>query len=409
MDDTPESLAREIQGLQRSGKPDAAFALALEAAERFPGSSLALTNLGYFYVLRGEPALALHAYEAAVRANPQNAEARRGLAVAKTQCGIAAQGDSTTVVPYRGSGEPVRVLVPITLGSGNVVTERLFDDRSFEVTKLAVELHPLDAPLPQHDVVFNAVGEADSSGEALERTRALLAHTRRRVLNTPEQIARTGRIAQASRLSGIPGVTLARIELCTRESVRELAPPVLLRAPGYHAGEHFVRVDRRDEIEAALAALPGDHFFAIEPIETRDQSGAYAKYRVMLVDGALYPLHLAISQQWKVHYFSAQMAANPAYREREAAFLRDPKAALGDRAWSALQSVAARLELAYAGIDFALDARGDVVVFESNATMAVRYPPVDSIWDYRRAAVDAVLSAVREMLLRYSSIATSEP
>ena len=409
MDDTPASLAREIEGLYRVGKTEDAFALALEAAGRFPRSSLALTNLGYFYILRGEPALALQTYEAAVRANPQNAEARRGVAVAKTQCGVATQGDSTTVVPHRGGGTPVRVLVPITLGSGNVVTERLFDDRWFEVTKVAVELHPPDAPLPAHDVVFNAVGEADSSAEALKRARALLAQTQRRVLNDPARIAQTGRIAQAERLKGLPDVVLPRIELHSREHVRELSLPVLLRAPGYHAGEYFVRVERDDEIDAALAELPGDRLFAIEPIDTRDTTGAYVKYRMMLIDGKLYPLHLAISQHWKVHYFSAQMAANPAHREREAAFLREPAAALGERAWTALHAVGRALDLEYAGIDFALDAHGNVVIFESNATMAVRYPTQDSIWDYRRGAVDAVLNAVREMLLRYSSIATSEP
>ncbi|MGA8841879.1 MAG: tetratricopeptide repeat protein, partial [Candidatus Aquilonibacter sp.] len=85
--DTPETLAREVERLHRAGKSHDAFELALESAQRFPRSSLALTNLGYFHILRGEPAEALHVYEAALRANPQNAEARRGLAVAKTQCG----------------------------------------------------------------------------------------------------------------------------------------------------------------------------------------------------------------------------------------------------------------------------------------------------------------------------------
>jgi glutathione synthase/RimK-type ligase-like ATP-grasp enzyme len=125
---------------------------------------------------------------------------------------------------------------------------------------------------------------------------------------------------------------------------------------------------------------------------------------VMLVDGELYPLHLAIATDWKVHYFSAQMAASAVYRDREARFLADPQRALGERAWAALQRVAQSLFLKYAGIDFAIDANGRVVVFETNATMAVRYPPQEPIWDYRRPAVDAVLGAVREMLVRYSSI-----
>lgn len=404
MDVTPETLAREVERLYRAGRSDDAFAAALEAAERFPRSSLTLTNAGYFYILRGEPARALDLYDAAVRANPSNAEARRGLAVAKNQCGLAAQGDATTVVPYRGSGRAIRVLVPITLGSGNVVTDALFDPLVFQVTKLAVELHPRDAALPQHDVVFNAVGDADSSRDALARVRSLLAGTRRPVLNAPDYVANTGRVAQSMRLRGLEDVIVPAIVACTREQARALPTPMLLRAAGFHAGEYFVRVDGACDIEGALAQLPGDELLSIEFIDTRDRDGTFVKYRVMLVDGKLYPLHLAVASQWKVHYFSAQMAAYPSYRERETLFLADPRRAIGERAWAALERVAATLFLKYGGIDFGVDSQGRIVVFESNATMAVRYPPEEPMWEYRRSAVDAVLGAFREMLVRYSSI-----
>ena len=404
MDVTPEALAREVERLHRAGNAEDAFALALEAATRFPQSSLSLTNVGYFYIQRGEPARALDAYEAAVRANRHNAEAHRGLAVAKSQCGLVAEGNSTTLVPFRGEGRPVRVLVPITLGRGNMVTDLLFDDRIFEVTKLAVELHPLPAPLPEHDVVFNAVGDADSSRDALAKARLLVSRSTRPVLNAPDYVANTGRVPQMMHLRGLKDVVVPNITALARGEARALTTPVLLRTPGYHAGEHFVRVERPEDLARALDELPGDDLFAIEFLDTRDSEGTYAKYRVMIVDGKLYPLHLAISPEWKVHYFSAQMAANAAYRDREARFLRAPERVVGARAWAALERIAATLFLKYAGIDFALDAQGRVVVFESNATMAVRYPPEDVMWVYRRPAVDAVLGAVRAMLLRYSSI-----
>ncbi len=404
METTPETLAREVERLHRSGRSDDAFALALESAMRFPHSSLALTNVGYFYISRGEPSLALETYEAALRANSENAEARRGLAVAKTQCGLAAQGDSTTVVPYRGAGAAVRVLVTITLGSGNIVTDRLFDDRTFEVTKLAVELHAADAELPDHDVVFNAIGDADSSRDALAKARLLLGRSHKRILNPPDYVAITGRVAQSMRLRGLEDVVMPKIVALSREGARTVATPVLLRAPGFHAGEHFLRVDTPGDLDTAIAQLPGDELLAIELLNTRERDGTYAKYRVMLVDGVLYPLHLAISPDWKVHYFSAQMATDAAYRDREAEFLTDAKRALGSRTWGALERVAQTLFLKYAGIDFTVDVHGRVVVFETNATMAVRYPPDEAMWAYRRPAVDAVLGAVRAMLLRYSSI-----
>lgn len=368
----------------------------------FPDNAAVQANLGYFHVQRGDAAGAIAAYETALRLDPGNAEARRGLAVAKHQAGIAVVGDAVSTTPYRGSGRAVRVLVPITLGSGNVVTENLFDDRTFEVVKLAVELHPPDAPLPEHDVVFNVVGEADSSSEALEGVRALLARTGAHVVNPPERVIASGRAAVAERLAKLDGVVVPSIARVTRSEVASLALPVLLRAPGYHAGEHFVRIATESEREAAVASLPGDAFFAIGYVDTREPDGLFAKYRVMAIDGALYPLHLAIARDWKVHYFSAAMAENAGFREREARFLADPRAAIGARAWDALERVAAAVGLDYMGIDFGLDAHGNVVVFETNATMAVRYPPGDPMWEYRRPAVDAVLSAVRAMLVRYS-------
>ena len=53
------------------------------------------------------------------------------------------------------------------------------------------------------------------------------------------------------------------------------------------------------------------------------------KYRVMLVDGQIYPWHLAISSDWKVHYFTAAMAEQEVYRTEEQRFLNDMHACLG--------------------------------------------------------------------------------
>ncbi|HEX8806103.1 MAG TPA: hypothetical protein VF741_04100, partial [Candidatus Aquilonibacter sp.] len=209
---------------------------------------------------------------------------------------------------------------------------------------------------------------------------------------------------QSIRLRGLEDVVVPKITAYSRSDARAIATPVLLRAPGFHAGQYFLRVVRAEDLDAALAQLPGDEVLAIEFLDTRDSDGTFAKYRVMVVDGTLFPLHLAISPEWKVHYFSAQMAEQGVYREREAQFLEDPRRALGERTWAALRRVADTLFLQYAGIDFGIDAAGRVVVFECNATMAVRYPPDEPLWAYRRPAVDAVLGAVREMLVRYSSI-----
>jgi hypothetical protein len=115
----------------------------------------------------------------------------------------------------------------------------------------------------------------------------------------------------------------------------------------------------------------------------------------MFIDGVLYPLHLAVSSDWKVHYFSADMARHAAFREEERRFLRDMPGVLGTRAMRALERVCATLGLEYAGIDFALAPDGTVLLFEANATMALVPPAPGEIWDYRRPAIETALDAAR--------------
>src|SRR5277367_3555967 len=120
---------------------------------------------------------------------------------------------------------------------------------------------------------------------------------------------------------------------------------------------------------------------------------------VMIVNGQLYPLHLAISKDWKIHYFSADMRDREDHRREEANFLADMASVLGGKAMAALKGLAAVLGLDYGGIDFGLNEAGEILLFEANATMVVEQPDGDPRWDYRRAAVERIQTAVRNLLL----------
>jgi phosphoserine aminotransferase len=238
----------------------------------------------------------------------------------------------------------------------------------------------------------------------------MLAGLNAPVVNRPERVAATGRCENLARLARLPDVRapraarVARARLQGPDAVAALQAqgidfPLLLRSPGYHTGEHFLRVAAPADLPTALAALPGDELLAIEFIDVRGRDALVRKYRVMMIGGELLPLHLAISPDWKVHYFSAAMADHPAHRAEEAAFLAGMERVLGERAMRALQDVRDCLGLDYAGVDFAIDADGALVVFEANATMAVFAPDPDTRWDYRRPAVARVDAAVRRLLL----------
>ena len=175
---------------------------------------------------------------------------------------------------------------------------------------------------------------------------------------------------------------------------------MLLRSPGFHTGRHFVHVASLAAAEEAAESLAGEELLAIQYLDARGVDGMARKYRVMFIDGRLYPLHLALSADWKVHYFSADMAQDESFREEERRFLSNMPGVLGARAMRALEAIAAALDLEYAGVDFALSPDGSVLLFEANATMAMVPPGPDPKWDYRRAAIDAALKAARDMLDR---------
>jgi glutathione synthase/RimK-type ligase-like ATP-grasp enzyme len=148
--------------------------------------------------------------------------------------------------------------------------------------------------------------------------------------------------------------------------------------------------------------LPDEALLAIEYLDAAATDGLARKYRVMFIDGAQYPLHLAISADWKVHYFSAAMKERPDLREEERSFLNNIRATLGARACTALDDVQTCLGLDYGGIDFALSADGSILLFEANATMVINPPKPHRMWDYRRAAINTALEAARHLIERHA-------
>jgi glutathione synthase/RimK-type ligase-like ATP-grasp enzyme len=208
-------------------------------------------------------------------------------------------------------------------------------------------------------------------------------------------------------ISFFPGDVLAGPDGPAALVARGFTFPLLLRTPGFHMGQHFIKVDSPDLLAAAASALrvaerPGAELLAIEFLDARGADGFARKYRIMMVGGELYPLHLAISPNWKIHYFSADMADRADHRAEEEKFLTDMPGVIGGKGIEALKRLQVELGLDYGGVDFGLNQQGDILLFEANATMVVEQPSDDPRWDYRRTAVDRIQTAVRNLLLKRS-------
>jgi glutathione synthase/RimK-type ligase-like ATP-grasp enzyme len=404
--------------LYTTGYRTAARSAYTEAIARHPDHPMAHVNLGNIFLEAGDLAPAREHYAAELALDSGFAEAHQGLGNLLAELGheeaaarhqrLGLWDQRATELPYRGEAEPVQLLLLVSGRRGDVPIRHLLDDKIFRTFVVLPNVYDPDAPLPPHDVVFNAIGDADSCALALDRAVTLVERTFAPVINPPAAVLGTGRAANARRLGEIPGVVapvianLSRAVLSSTDATEALAHrglefPLLLRAPGCHNGRHFLRVENADGLKAALNDLPGDELIAIRYLgDARGADGKYRKYRVMMIGGWLYPLHLAISSHWKIHYVTADM--NEQHRAEEAKFLRDMPGVLGPVAMAALADIQEVLGLDYAGIDFGLSASGEVLLFEANATMIVVPPGLERRWDYRRAAVQRVEDAVRQML-----------
>jgi len=412
--------------LVHTGQREAARAVYAKAVEHHPNDLIALTNYGSAILALDDPAGARVQYEAALRIDPELPEAHGGMYYALSRLG---ERDAAALhrqkafgcknlfqSPYRGDAPPISIVLLVSSTGGNTPIEKLLDDTVFQTWVVVADFYDRDTPLPDHHLVFNGICDVEVASEALYAAQALLAGSPSRILNPPAAVLATSRCENALRMANLPGVRTAKTLLypyallAGDEGAATLERdgfhfPLLLRVPGFHMGDHFIKVPEPGSLASQVATLPGAgqpdaNLLAIEYLDARGPDGCARKYRAIFVDGQIFPLHLAISPNWKIHYFSADMADRPDHRAEEAKFLADMPGFLGPRTMAGLKAVHDTLGLDYGGIDFGLSPQGDILLFETNAAMVVEQPAPDPRWDYRRTAVGRIHAAVRAMLMK---------
>ncbi len=417
-----------------TGQPEAAQIAYKEAIAQDPGNPVCRLNLGNLLLEESERLLTLEKekeslqlkrearehFEQALQLDPGYERAHEGLSYLLGDLGevhLAAHHRREAFakrhvipMPYRGANTPITILQLVSTLGGNVRLQPFLDDRIFQTIIVVPEFFDPRTPLPPHQLVVNCIGDSEVSPGALLACEAVLAKTAAPVLNPPAAVLATSRGNNAKRLSEVPGVitpitaTLPREKLCDPEAVNTLVGlgiefPILLRAPGFHTGRHFLRVDSFDGLPAALTKIPGQELIVMQYLDARGRDGKSRKYRAMMIGGNIYPLHVAISNNWKIHYFTAEMAENAEHRAEDAAFLENTPGAIGPLAMKALEQIQSVMGLDYAGIDFGLNAKGEILLFEANATMLVAAPGADERWNYRRPMYKQIREAVQKMLM----------
>jgi len=359
---------------------------ALLALELDPELAGAHQNLAGVYARQGQPALA-----------------RRHRDIAYGACNLIA---SPAAHPVR------RVLVLASADQANSPDRYLLPTHRYSRYIWFVEYakEAQAQALPPHDVVFNAIGDHDSTLPTADNVAQFLSVTKRPVLNPPDKIARTPRHMAAQRLRGVPNLVVPATLRLTGAELARLGPrgalaasglptPMLVRPIGSHGGDGLTLLTDFDDavaVEGAFSAACDHYLTAFRDFRSTD--GLYRKYRMFLVDRQPYPYHLAIADHWLVHY---RTSGTPDHSERlaeELRFLESPESVLGRAGLEAIRAIGQRLDLEFCGVDFSVLPDGRVLLFEANATMLAHLEASDGPLAYKNVYIDNILKAFWRVL-----------
>ncbi len=315
--------------------------------------------------------------------------------------------------PARKASADFRVLALYAPFGGNTPTEYLFRDADYDVSTLALfsdRACDVEALRGEVDLVVNLISDADQADAAdamLAVAADLVDRLGKPTLNDPRKVARTTRESVADLLQGIAGCRVPKVVRCaagvelSSSALQAVLPsdfPLLARPAGTHGGDDFELIASFAELEGFVGRFADADRYLIEYADYRSVDGYFRKYRFIFIEDHILPYHLAIGDDWKLHHDNTDMENQPWMQREEEAFLGDPAAFFSAANFQALRATRQAIGLDYSGIDCGLDAAGQLVVFEVNASMLVhdhneRFP-------YKAPAVRRIKQAFDEMLRR---------
>jgi hypothetical protein len=326
--------------------------------------------------------------------------------------------DRSPLFRLRGSGaaNPLRVLALAAPGDlmVNIPLDFLTNPLDVRLDLLYIRPgRPLPRTIPDHDVAFFAISEADASLRA--RLNVLFPIWPRPALNNPAFLPALARDTLARSLAGVPGIRAPEAVAVTREALLghiatgvpidgfpggRLPYPCLIRPASSHAGTGLVRAATPVELLEHLRFTTARDLFATAFEEYAGADGLYRKYRIAFIGRRPYLCHMAVSQRWMVHYLNAGMTESAEKRAEEARAMAEFDTGFAARHASAFAALHERLGFDYYQIDCAETRDGRLLVFEADVASIVHLMDPPDLFPYKPPQMRRIFSAFGDMLRR---------
>ena len=129
-------------------------------------------------------------------------------------------------------------------------------------------------------------------------------------------------------------------------------------------------------------------------VDCAKEDGLFRKFRIALIDKKPYVCHLAISEDWVVHYIASHMELSREKREEEEKFMFEFDTIFLAQHGASLSRVAHLIDLDYVVLDCGLSREGRLVLFEADNGAWIHDTDDPEIYPYKSEIMNKAFAAL---------------
>ena len=290
------------------------------------------------------------------------------------------------------------------MGAGNMLDNAPLDfilfDKNIQLDIFYVSASTdFAVDIPEHDVAILALGESSKNKILLELIESHRKNWPRPFLNNSEGVIKCARNSLYELLKNETSFIVPKTKRIQARQVTFEVFPYLIRPIDTHAGENFEKIETAQELAVYLQKNETvDDFYISEFIDCSQSDGLYRKFRIALIDKKPYICHLAISNDWVVHYIAAHMELSLDKRAEEEKFMAEFDSVFLAQYGSALKVIADKINLDYVVLDCGVSIDGAFVLFEADNCAWIHDTDSIETYPYKKPVMAKAFSAFIDML-----------
>lgn len=238
----------------------------------------------------------------------------------------------------------------------------------------------------EFDIILNNAGIAELNDAVAEANIAhmIAAYPGTRVLNRPEEVAKTSRLAVSEAFGDDAAFINPKYRAYDLASMSpedaadavmaEMRFPMFLRPDYTNMGRGMTFAANADELRETLAKLAPDRVYVVEYYECRDDDGIGRCYRAMFLgDGQVFPDRCVSHLGWHSHdkLRRSEKWDELGFGDHEQAYMNAPDETVGFDISKVFGPILDTIKLDIFGIDFGITREGTPILFEANPAMAL--------------------------------------